>query len=279
MPNRDPAPTAVTIAKEPGALAPTWPRLTVAASFVKIGGFVSTATEIRGLLVVGNHVTVTNFSANAVRATGSADHLMLLHGNIGPNNGCTGPEDGIQAGDFFTDITTKVTLDDVTVHGTSGYKQCGTHMDGIQAAGCQNWTIRNSHFYDNDTSHFLCLAHDAVGNDPVNNVVIENNQFGTVTHLGSGINLDCGAIRSIVVRNNTFYATWATTPRLLSATIVNNYFVTASTSCYGAGSFVVQRHRHRIGVCGTKSRTCTAVFVDPNRLRRATGISRPTIRA
>ena len=262
----------MSIANEPGAPAPRWPRLTVAASFVKIGGFVSTETGLRGLEIVGNHVTVANFSANAVGAAGSADHLNLLRANVGPNNGCTGPEDGIQAGDFFTDITTNVTLDDVTVHGTSGFKQCGTHMDGIQAAGCQNWTIRNSHFYDNDTSHFLCLAHDAVGNDPVDDVVIENSQFGTVAHPGSGINLECGAHGSIVVRNNTFYGNVGYySPDCSSATILNNYFVTGSTACYGAGSFVYNVTESGVGVCGTKSRTCTAVFVDPDRLTTGNG--------
>ena len=160
-----------------------------------LDGFRSTTTSSRGLDINGGSVTVSNFSANSVSAEGSADGLSLLHGNIGPNNGCTGPEDGAQFGTFFgpdSNILNGLLMDDISLHGTTGYTQCGTHMDGIQGAGCLNWTIRNSHFYDNDTAHILCLAHDTGNRTGPNNILLENNQFGRVNNLGNVIIFYCG---------------------------------------------------------------------------------------
>ncbi len=134
-----------------------------------LDGFRSTTTSGRGLSVGGTNVTASNFSVNSVSGSGSADGLSLLHGNVGPNNGCSGPEDGAMFGTYpggGSNTLTGLLMDDVALHGTSGFTQCGTHMDGIQGFGCTNWTIRNSHFYDNDTSHILCLAHDANGTGP-----------------------------------------------------------------------------------------------------------------
>jgi hypothetical protein len=283
VPARSLGTNRVTIAKDPAGSAPTWPTLSVNASYVTADGFTSTGTTSeRGIVVSGNNVTIANFSTQALWASGTADFLTLLHGNVGPTNGCSEPEDGIQTGTFFSDITTDVTIDDVSVHGTSGFTQCGVHMDGIQAAGCQRWVIRNSHFWDNDTSHVLCLAHDSFGASPVDGLVLENNEFGKVNNVGNGVILYCGtggAPNKILVQNNTFYGQGpvnimgdtdisGSTCGSSNVIIRNNYFITGQPcASQGTASYNV----FQTGACGTNAKTCTASFVDSSRLSSGNG--------
>ena len=261
--------------------------LTINGSNVTMDGFSTTTSTTRGLHVNGANATITNFSVNSVYGDGRADGLELTHGSIGPNNGCSGPEDGAMFGNFpggGGNTLDDLLMDHISLHGTTGYTQCGQHMDGIQGFGCTNWTIRNSHFYDNDTSHILCLAHDTTnGATGPNNILLENNQFGRVNNLGSLIIFYCGTSdpNNMIIRNNTFFDAGAISLRgdtdISGSTCGNgvnfyNNYVTSSNSCnFGSGNVVAHHNVFTSGSCGSNTKTCTATFVDSNRYSTGNG--------
>ena len=70
-------------------------------------------------------------------------------------------------------------MDDVTIHDTTGFVGCGSHTDGLQSFGCNNCTVRNSRFMNNDTSDIIIYQITGAASD-IQNIVVENNSFGSI---------------------------------------------------------------------------------------------------
>jgi hypothetical protein len=105
-----------------------------------------------------------------------------------------------------------VTIDHVTIHDIRN-SGCGNHVDGIQLYSWHNFTLRDSRIYNTDSSLVLGYSFDEQEPAQTDRILIENNFFGSVPHLGHGITLGaasgspsytCGSEHEII-QNNTFY--------------------------------------------------------------------------
>ena len=241
-----------------------FPSLTVQGSNVTVDSFsANTSASVRSLVIEGTAVTVANFNAlNGAGIGGGAANVTLSHGNIGPSNSCNfAGEDGIQAygaGSIWGAAPVNgLHIDGVTIHDLTGTDQCGEHVDGIQGAGGINWTIKNSHFYNTDTSAIL------VKDGTVQNITIQNNEFGTIPNPGNSLDLqntnNTQLCSNIIVQNNTFYKAQPTfhetDGNCTNYFARNNYFVTGASPCNTGITSV--NNVFQSGACGSNAKTCT----------------------
>ena len=107
-------------------------------------------------------------------------------------------------------IGTNTVVDGVSIHGVTSLKPGppdDLHTDGIFVRGCSNCTIRNSKFWNNDTTHIR--VQNCCGQPPNEGLTIENNWFDRPTGLGGerrwdAIDLDT-VVPSLLIRNNSFH--------------------------------------------------------------------------
>jgi hypothetical protein len=203
--------------------------LAVYASHVTVSGFTDTAST--GLAVGAGggcaafpcsfpttHVTVMNFHVQSMTVIG--DTILVKNGVVGPHDVCSqgGTEDGIVVGGLGSGLgpnwtpSNHVTIDHVTIHDIRN-SGCGNHVDGIQLYSWHNFTLRDSRIYNTDSSLVLGYSFDEQEPAQTDRILIENNFFGSVPHLGHGITLGaasgspsytCGSEHEII-QNNTFY--------------------------------------------------------------------------
>jgi len=291
LPARSLGTTPVTIEKDPADSSCSFitltGSLTINASYVVVSGFSVLNNNTISMNPPGtssctlSHITIENFQASGV--DGGCDHITLLHGDVGTDqNACTGgSEDGVQfrgptpTGNFSDLIPpTNMLIDDVTIHDTTGFVACGSHTDGFQSFGCNNCTVQNSRFINNDTSDIIIYQITGAAGD-IQNILIQNNSFGSVAHPGHGVSIGGQACPSaipnnVIIQNNTFYTTSTLdvncTNGNTAGTVRNNIFA-ANDNGFACGSKLVFDYNvfaSNATTCGTHAKKCTPSFVDPN---------------
>ena len=142
-------------------------------------------------------VTIENLTVTYTRVWGTADGIVLrnltgktfdIFGGVG--NRVYGGSYGPCEATLFPSCTNRVigqdtVIDGVSIHGVTSSKPGppeDLHTDGIFVRGCSNCTIRNSKFWDNDTTHIR--VQNCCGQPPNEGLTIENNWFDRPTGLG-----------------------------------------------------------------------------------------------
>ena len=274
----------VTIEKDPADSSCTYVTLTGTltenASYVVLDGFSTTNNTSISMnppdlaSCTLSHVTIQNFGASGV--DGGCDHITLQHGDVGTNqNACTGgPEDGIQfrgptsTGNWNDLIPpTNMVVNDVTIHDTTGFTGCGSHTDGLQSFGCQNCTIENSRFINNDTSDIIIYQINGASTD-IQNILVQNNSFGAVRNPGHGVSIGGSACPSnqpnnVIVENNTFYTGDTGDINCVQGNVAGtwrNNIMAAGTGSICSSSLAFDYNTFSSGGCGTHFKTCTPSF-------------------
>jgi hypothetical protein len=285
--------STVTIAKDPAASSVTLESLTDRASYVVLDGFTVSDgiyVDVTGSNCTGNQcpfdthdVTVRNFWAP--HAVIRASRVTFQHGEIGPYSACAGvaaggPEDGLVIsglgpyGGPFTPAD-HVTIDDVSIHDILWNGSCSNHTDAIQSFSSRNLTIENSHIWNGETSLLIAYSFDDSDPSQVDNMVIENNEFGSVRQVGHGLSIGdadgtCGQSGGILVENNVFYGNVDADSNCQNSVFRNNV-VMDSQPCANWGGGEVWSWAYNVfanpgSFCDStnKAKVCTPSFVDPN---------------
>ncbi len=278
----------VTIQKDPADGRCTYVSLTgslqIHASYLVVDGFSVLNNNSIGMPPPGlttctlSYVTVKNFQASGV--DGGCDHITLLHGDVGSGqNACNGgPEDGVQfrgpsSTGNWNDLKppTNMVIDDVTIHDTTGFVGCGSHTDGLQSFGCQNCTVRNSRFMNNDTSDIILYQITGAATD-IQNILVENNSFGNIKNPGHGVSIGgqaCSADipSNVIVQNNTFTTSNTADVNCVggkkAGTFRNNLLAANDSGFACRNNLAFDYNIFASGGCGTHPKVCSASYVDP----------------
>jgi hypothetical protein len=160
--------------------------LVVRGSHLWLGGTSRSPLRIAGALIVhgtrgvdnGNHMTFERMRMRAF-AVGPAEHVLLRHLDVGPNElACGG--DGIEpridgtnvkdSREAFTAIPADITLERVRIHGQQSADLGCQHVGGMQINAADRLVIRDSVFERN-------MVYD-IQADAGSHVDVEDNVFG-----------------------------------------------------------------------------------------------------
>ena len=102
-----------------------------------------------------------------------------------------------------------IEVNDVTVHDTTGFTQCGSHTDGWQSFGCQHCTLEKAGSFNNDTSDVIIYQIIGAATE-IQNILIQNNsirkrQEPRPRRIDRGEACSSDQSNNVIVQNNTFY--------------------------------------------------------------------------
>jgi len=281
--------TSIIMVKPATGASVTLNDLKVNASYVEVQNMkVLLGVSVKPALDNGkpsdtHHVTLRNVNSRNLFIV--AEDVLVKGGDFGGFDACVSgnPEDivqiwDIEGADKVWRASNRVTLDGVTVHDiTDRNNECaGTshatwHVDGLQILSGSNITIRNSLFYNNATSNIIARPF----RDKLENLVIENNFFQSVTHPGISINLGTdpapGATESTdvlggtnnVVRHNTILGGYSASFSNSSGKIQAYGNIMGGGSCRSSSVYSYNVFLPGSAQCGTNFKSASPSFVGP----------------
>ena len=228
---------------------------------VVVRNFHTSHAHIRASRVTFQHGEIGPYSVCAGLAAGGTEDGLVISG-LGPYGGPFSPAD-------------HVTIDDVSIHDILWNGSCNPHTDAIQSFSSRYLTIKNSHIWNGETSLLIAYSFDDDDASQVDNMVIENNQFGSVRQVGHGLSIGdvnglCGANGGVLVQNNTFWGNVDADSNCKNSVFRNNV-VLNNQPCANWGGGEVWTWGYNVfanpgaSCAGTaNAKQCTPTFVDPS---------------
>ncbi len=212
-------------------------------------------------------VTLRNITARSLFLR--ADNVNVIGGSIGGFNGCDAgmPEDGIK---FWSDNSRGadgIVMDGVLVHDIRRIG-CDRHTDCIQIYSGTNHVIKNSKLVNCPTTGLI--ARPASSSQPLANITIENNYFGSVLDGSEAINIGTAPDRcsGMVIRYNTVVNESSSFDCVTSAgdpgSLVEGNII--SVGCESDAIWRYNVFRPGSATCGTGAVQCSPAYVNSSAL-------------